>query len=190
MATFKTGPVDPTKPMELDDGRPVVLSSASGDTISVMVDGPVDREGTLSLADTTWDYYVSSGVWQSGSEDDYFVLRNVGETTLTLSDDDAERRDFPMYDGLMAYFPNALAYVAKVSKIGNQQHNPGQPMHWARGKSTDHENKIMRHLADVGRKDGRGVRHSGSLAWRALANLQEELEREEGAPMSRGSRTD
>jgi hypothetical protein len=109
---------------------------------------------------------------------------------LSLPDDDVARRDYPMFDGLMAYFPNALAYVALVSKIGNEQHNPGQPMHWARGKSTDHENKIMRHLADVGRKDGRGVRHSGSLAWRALANLQEELEREEGAPMSRGSRLD
>jgi hypothetical protein len=93
-----------------------------------------------------------------------------------------------MFDGLMAYFPNALAEVARVSKIGNDQHNPGQPMHWARGKSTDHANKIARHLIDVGRKDARGVRHAARLAWRALALLQEEIEREEGAPLSRGSK--
>jgi hypothetical protein len=92
-----------------------------------------------------------------------------------------------MFDGLFAYFPNALAEVARVSKIGNDQHNPGEPMHWARGKSTDHGNKIARHLVDIGKKDARGVRHSARLAWRALALLQEELERD-GAPMSRGSK--
>jgi hypothetical protein len=60
-------------------------------------------------------------------------------------------------------------------------------MRWARGKSTDHGNKIARHLVDIGKKDARGVRHSARLAWRALALLQEELERD-GAPMSRGSK--
>lgn len=106
----------------------------------------------------------------------------------SLPEDDALRLEYPMFDGLLAYFPNALAEVAKVSKIGNDQHNPGEPMHWARGKSTDHGNKIMRHLVDVGGKDSRGVRHAARLAWRALALLQEELEREEGYPMSRASR--
>jgi hypothetical protein len=105
----------------------------------------------------------------------------------SLPEDDSARLNYPMFDGLLAYFPNALAEVSRVSKIGNDQHNPGQPMHWARGKSTDHENKIVRHLIDAGKKDARGVRHSARLAWRALALLQEELEREEGVPMSRGS---
>jgi hypothetical protein len=106
----------------------------------------------------------------------------------SLTEDDAARLEYPMFDGLMAYFPNALAEVSKVSKIGNDQHNPGEPLHWARDKSTDHENKIMRHLVDVGRKDARGVRHSARLAWRALALLQTELEREEGVPRSRASK--
>lgn len=110
-------------------------------------------------------------------------------TSSSLTEDDALRNELPMFDGLLAYFPNALAAVSQVSKIGNDQHNPGQPMHWARGKSTDHENKIMRHLVDVGKKDKRGVRHAARLAWRALALLQEEIEREEGAPLSRASRT-
>ncbi|WP_426355656.1 dATP/dGTP diphosphohydrolase domain-containing protein [Stenotrophomonas maltophilia] len=108
--------------------------------------------------------------------------------TVSLPDDAESRNGIPMADGLLYYFPNALAEVAKVSRIGNEQHNPGQPMHWDRGKSTDHENKILRHLVDAGRRDGQGVRHSAYLAWRALALLQEEIEREEGAPLPRNVR--
>lgn len=100
------------------------------------------------------------------------------------------RNNYPMADGLLFYFPAALAEVSRVSKIGNDQHNPGQPMHWARGKSTDHENKIMRHLLESGTVDSDGVRHTAKLAWRALALLQEELEREEHKPLPRNARTD
>lgn len=100
----------------------------------------------------------------------------------------AERNEYPLADGLLFYFPAALAAVARVSKIGNDQHNPGQPMHWARGKSMDHENKIIRHLMDAGTMDTDGTRHSAKVAWRALAMLQEELEREEGAPLPRNAR--
>jgi len=107
---------------------------------------------------------------------------------LSLPDDDAKRGEYPMAHGLLDYFPNALAEVSKVSKIGNDQHNPGEPMHWARDKSTDHENKILRHLVDRGKFDGRGVRHTARLAWRALAMLQAELEAEEGFPPSRASK--
>lgn len=108
--------------------------------------------------------------------------------TVSLPDDAESRNRIPMADGLLYYFPNALAEVAKVSRIGNEQHNPGQPMHWDRSKSTDHENKILRHLVDAGRRDGQGVRHSAYLAWRALALLQEEIEREEGVALPRNVR--
>lgn len=113
------------------------------------------------------------------------VQQMVGRSSLP--EDDTARIDFPMFDGLLAYFPNALAEVARVSKLGNDQHNPGEPMHWAREKSTDHENKIVRHLIDAGKFDSRGVRHSARVAWRALALLQVELERDEGHPMARGA---
>lgn len=106
----------------------------------------------------------------------------------SLPEDPAARNAIPMADGLLYYFTAALAEVAKVSRIGNEQHNPGQPMHWDRSKSTDHGNKILRHLADAGGIDRIGVRHSAYLAWRALALLQEELEREEGAPLPRNAR--
>jgi hypothetical protein len=106
----------------------------------------------------------------------------------TLPEDAAARYRFPLAEGLLYYFPSALALVAEVSRIGNEQHNPGEPMHWARGKSIEHADKIMRHLMDAGGKDSQGVRHTSRLAWRALALLQEECEREEGAPLPRNAR--
>lgn len=95
---------------------------------------------------------------------------------MTISDDRNERKDLPMARGLLDYFPDALAEVAKVSKIGNDQHNPGEEMHWARGKSSDHADCIIRHLVGRGAIDTDGARHSGKTAWRALALLQEEIE--------------
>jgi hypothetical protein len=108
---------------------------------------------------------------------------------LYLNQDSSERKGLPMATGLLDYFPAALAYVAKVSKYGNDKHNPGQPMHHARGKSMDHADCIARHIVDRGgHEPDSGLRHSGFLAWRALALLQEELELEEGAPLARGAR--
>jgi hypothetical protein len=106
----------------------------------------------------------------------------------SLPTDAAARKAAPMAEGVLWYFPAALAEIARVSKAGNDQHNPGQPMHHARGKSTDHADCILRHLADAGLKDSDGLRHTAKVAWRALALLQEELEREEGAPMPRNAK--
>jgi hypothetical protein len=74
------------------------------------------------------------------------------------------------------YFPDALAAVAEVSRIGNDQHNPGQPLHWDKTKSTDHADSLMRHLVQRGTHDSDGARHSAKVAWRALALLQVEIE--------------
>lgn len=90
--------------------------------------------------------------------------------------DDGTREDFPLYDGLFAYFPAALCEVARWSVVGNRKHNPGEPLHWAREKSTDHENKIMRHLLDARAEDKDGFVEAVALAWRALALCQTILE--------------
>ena len=87
-----------------------------------------------------------------------------------------ERKTIPLWSGLFKYFPDALVEVARLSYIGNLQHNPGQLLHWAREKSTDQEDTILRHLLDSGTVDTDGVRHSTKVAWRALAKLQLELE--------------
>jgi len=90
---------------------------------------------------------------------------------------DAQRRkDTPVYSGVIKYFPLAIQEVARLSKIGNEQHNPGSPMHWDRAKSGDELDALMRHLIDAGKFDTDGLRHSTKVAWRALANLEKELE--------------
>lgn len=93
-----------------------------------------------------------------------------------LPSDAQARKDCPVVTGLLDYFPLACAYVGHVSKVGNDQHNPGQSMHWAREKSTDHADCVGRHLSERGTRDKDGLRHSGKVAWRALALLQTELE--------------
>lgn len=109
---------------------------------------------------------------------------------LALPTDAKARKAIPIVRGCLDYFPAALAAVAELSRVGNEQHNPGQPMHHARGKSTDHADCVVRHLMDRGTVDTDGIRHSVKVAWRALALLQEELEREAGAPLARGAKVD
>jgi hypothetical protein len=95
-----------------------------------------------------------------------------------LSDNHTERKNTPLWSGLIAYFPDALIEVAKVSFDGNEQHNPGQPVHWAKGKSTDHLDCLIRHAMGAGTTDTDGRKHMGKAAWRALARLQMEIEAE------------
>lgn len=104
----------------------------------------------------------------------------------TIPHDPKIRKGIPLARGVLDYFPGALAEVAIVSRVANEQHNPGEPMHWARGKSSDHADCIVRHLIDRGTIDDDNLRHSAKLAWRALALLQEELEAA-GAPPGRAS---
>jgi hypothetical protein len=51
-------------------------------------------------------------------------------------------------------------------------------LHWAREKSTDEADALVRHLLHAGTMDSDGVRHTAKVAWRALALLQKEIERE------------
>ena len=93
-----------------------------------------------------------------------------------LVTDPKERKATPIATGVLDYFPLALAEIARVSKAGNDQHNPGQPLHWDKTKSLDHADCIVRHLIERGTIDTDGMRHSAKVAWRALALLQTELE--------------
>ena len=87
-----------------------------------------------------------------------------------------KRKQMPIYTGVLKYFPLALAEVAKVSYIGNKQHNKGDDIYWDRNKSSDELDALVRHLLEAGKIDTDGLRHSAKIAWRALANLQKELE--------------
>jgi hypothetical protein len=101
---------------------------------------------------------------------------------MTLLPTDKQlRKETPIARGVLDYFPRALACIANVSYVGNEQHNPGQPMHWARHKSTDHADCIVRHLIERGTVDDDGLRHSAKAAWRVLALLELELEAADAA---------
>ncbi len=102
-------------------------------------------------------------------------------TGVKLPTDAKERKRIPIYSGVIKYFPDALAEIAKVSFAGNEQHNPGEPLHWAKEKSTDQEDTMVRHLMEAGTIDNDGQRHSAKMAWRALAILQLEIEAERKA---------
>jgi len=93
-----------------------------------------------------------------------------------VTKDDKKRKTIPIVTGVLDYFPDALLAVAKVSLLGNDQHNPGQPLHWSRGISDYHADSLGRHLLDRGKLDKDGTRHSAKVAWRALAILQLEIE--------------
>ena len=93
-----------------------------------------------------------------------------------LETDSAARKEAPVYSGVLRYFPDALMEVARLSKHGNDKHNPGQPLHWAREKSSDHGDCIVRHQLEAGTVDTDGFLHDVKVAWRALAQLQLAIE--------------
>lgn len=106
-----------------------------------------------------------------------------------LPSDPKARKRIPLATGLLDYFPDALADVAGLSLVANEQHNPGEPLHWSRHKSNDHDDCLMRHFMERGTVDSDGIRHRAKVAWRALAALQLEIEaareREEAAERRR-----
>ncbi len=100
---------------------------------------------------------------------------------MALPTDDKARKALPIFTGFLMYFPDVPAAVAAVSKAGNDQHNPGEPLHWAREKSTDQMNTAMRHMMDHGvgnTKDTDGCYHLAKAIWRLCAELQCTIEAE------------
>lgn len=118
---------------------------------------------------------------------------------MTLPTDSNDRKNYPLFRGCLRYFPAALSGVSKISKLGNDKHNPGEEMHHARGKSPDHGDCVIRHLLDV--EDllaalNRGdttvtpeniLAEASQLVWRALA-FSQELHEKFGSPMAPGAK--
>lgn len=118
----------------------------------------------------------------------------------TLPTDSAERKEYPLLRGCLRYFPAALAGISRISKIGNDKHNPGEEMYHARAKSTDHGDCILRHLIDVEDLLASAARNEAvekqqildevsQLAWRALA-LSQVLHEQFGAPLAPGAKNE
>jgi len=147
--------------------------------------GPTELTGNLCFcADQNCYYHLRSL--------DGNATRSMGGVTLHrfapvksgghvgLPDDDAARKALPIFDGVLMYFPDAIAAIAEVSRIGNEQHNSGEPLHWARGKSMDQYNTAIRHMMDhrMGKRYNGKARHLANAAWRILAALQLDIEAE------------
>lgn len=98
-----------------------------------------------------------------------YTLDEIKEKMIT-------RKDYPVYTGVLKYFPDALIELSRVSLQGNKQHHPDKPLHWDKSKSADHLDALTRHLIDADKMDDDGVLHLAKVAWRALAALQTKLE--------------
>lgn len=106
-----------------------------------------------------------------------------------MSTDSATRKLMPVATGTLAYFPDALMLVSWISRVGNEKHNPGQPMRWSKHLSGDEPDAEVRHMLDHfrGEPPDPGLEplgelgHLASKAWRALAHLQRACDAERAA---------
>lgn len=97
-----------------------------------------------------------------------------------MSTDSAMRKLMPVATGVLKYFPDSQMLKAWISRVGNDKHNPGQPLHWAKEKSADEPDAEVRHMldnfrglpADPGLEALAHLGHLASKAWRADADLQ------------------
>ena len=122
---------------------------------------------------------------QNGNEGTHYTMTAEELQMLTetftndyVEDVAKERKQTPVFSGVLKYFPDAIAEVAKCSFAGQQQHNPDKPLAWDRSKSGDEYDALMRHLMDstIDDYDTDGTLHLAKVAWRALAGLQKHLE--------------
>ena len=114
-------------------------------------------------------------------------IRVLPNKRLLTEFSSAKRKEYPIVTGVLDYFPDALAMVAHVSYVGNEKHNPGQPLHWARGKSSDHLDCVGRHLLERKEIETDNIIHMANAAWRTLAELQVELEKRHGLSLPYGA---
>src|SRR5258707_715754 len=105
------------------------------------------------------------------------IREDLAPTPVFMSTDSATRKLMPVASGVLGYFPDALLLVSWVSRAGNDKHNPGQPLHWAKEKSGDEADCEARHMLDAmrgvapdpGLEPLGELGHLASKAWRALA---------------------
>ena len=164
-------------------------SSSGRKTVDIQVDdwarGHWGSTGAPSTKCDRWN--IDDDAIKLVEAEDFLDVDPIIDVQVMLPTDSKDRKNIPLASGVFDYFTSALIEVAKVSFAGNEQHNPGEPLHWAQDKSTDHADTLLRHFAERGSWDTDGQRHSAKVAWRALAMLQMELQKD-GYPKARGAR--
>ncbi len=117
------------------------------------------------------------------------TIPNLIPVPVFMSTDSSIRKRMPVASGVLKYFPDALLLVAFISRVGNDKHNPGETLRWAKEKSTDEPDCVIRHMLDgyreltpdPGLEELGQLSHLASAAWRALANLQRACDAERSA---------
>jgi len=172
----------------IDDKPSSVVRFTNASPLSGGYVWPADYNAGL---DESW-YFKKSWLhehkqhWALTDSDRSDILRDMKAEKPKLdyeAMDEAKRRKMtPMYSGCLAYFPDALALVARNSVLGQHQHGTlEEPLHWDRSKSADEMDAMIRHMADHSKDpyDSDGVLHMSKVAWRALAFLQKFIEEEQ-----------
>jgi hypothetical protein len=93
---------------------------------------------------------------------------------VSLPTDRDARNALPVWDGAIMYFPDVWVELAKVSVAGQKQYG-FKNLGWDTTVSTDHQNKVIRHLLDdaTGQVvDTDGCMHLAKALWRIAATLQ------------------
>lgn len=73
-------------------------------------------------------------------------------------------------------YPNACVKLAAYAEYGSAKHNPGEPLHWAFDKSSEHAESAARHLAQCDQIDPEtGESHALGLLCRAFMLLETQL---------------
>jgi len=142
--------------------------------MTLWIDDDFDRDLDLRPCRCSRAYLMTE-------EQEKFIEKRIATAeNIAKSMGVSSRKGFPVATGVIDYFPDALLAIAEVSRVGNNQHNPGTPLHWDRSKSQDEADALLRHFIDRGTLDTDGLRHSAKVAWRALALLQKEIESDAG----------
>ena len=124
---------------------------------------PVDGE------DTEWSISIPPMPVPREMRDTVAPKKNVPG----LNDDAEARKGAPVDDVILGYFPNAIAEISRYAKFGNDKHNPGENLHWAFQKSTDHGNCLVRHQMRAAEIDpSSGFYHAIAVAMRALMQAE------------------
>lgn len=87
----------------------------------------------------------------------------------------------PVWQGVFAYFSNALQAVGAISKFGAHKHNDGAfPTKWRAYKADVYGDALARHITEENKGDlydsESNMLHAAHEAWNALARLEKLLE--------------
>lgn len=152
---------------------------------------------TVTLAELHAVSYDPPGGVTGQKPDRVMMPEPDGGFTWVVYQTESELRKMqPVGTLVTEYFPDAFLGAAAVAWVGNEKHNPGERLHWARGKSTDQIDCEFRHGIDAKRGDGWDtialpdgrvyqVRHAAAKLWRAAADAQLDIERVNGQVIRR-----